>query len=99
MTHAQDAAADRWGRHGGRESSSGGQLKAARDRKSAEVGYTIGNTQYAKGGTLTVLAQLRTEHPNWSQDQLGEALAERGILNSNGKRLAQVQVSRLLRQM
>jgi hypothetical protein len=75
------------------------KLKAARDRKSAEVGYTIGNTKYAKGGTLTVLAQLRTEHPNWSQDQLGEALAERGILNSNGKRLAQVQVSRLLRQM
>jgi DNA invertase Pin-like site-specific DNA recombinase len=75
------------------------KLKAARDRKSAEVGYTIGNTRYAKDGTLAVLAELRRDNPDMSQDRLGEVMAERGIFNSAGKRLSQVQVGRLLRQM
>jgi DNA invertase Pin-like site-specific DNA recombinase len=77
------------------------KLKAARDRKSAEIGARIEGASYARTRpeVVTALRELREAHPDWSQDRLAEGLAERGILNSAGKRLAQVQVSRLLRQM
>jgi DNA invertase Pin-like site-specific DNA recombinase len=77
------------------------KLKGARDRKSAEIGMRIEGASYARTRpeVVTALAELREAHPDWSQDRLAEGLEERGILNANGKRLAQVQVSRLLRQM
>jgi DNA invertase Pin-like site-specific DNA recombinase len=74
------------------------KLKAARDRRSQELGYTV-NSRHHKNGTVAALRELREEHPDWTQDELAEGLEQRGFRNSAGKRLAQVQVSRLLRQM
>jgi DNA invertase Pin-like site-specific DNA recombinase len=74
------------------------KLKAARDRKSAELGYTV-NSRHHKSGAVQTLQELRKEHPDWSQEQLAEGLEQRGITTSSGKRLRQTQVSRLLAQM
>ena len=74
------------------------KMKAARDRKSAELGYTV-NSRHHRNGTVEALQALRTQHPDWTQEQLAEGLEAQGVVNSKGNRLAQVQVSRLLRQM
>ena len=74
------------------------KLKVARDRKSAELGFTV-NSRHHKSGAVAVLKELRTAHPDWSQDMLAEALEQHGVVTSSGKRLRQTQVSRLLSQI
>ncbi len=74
------------------------KLKAARDRRSAELGYTV-NSRHHKSGAVQALQELRTAHPDWSQAQLAEELGRRGVTTAAGKPMHQTQVSRLLRQM
>ena len=77
------------------------KLKAARDRKSAELGMRIEGPSYRRQRpeAFQALQELRAAHPDWSQEQLADGLFERGIATREGKRLHQTQVGRLIRQM
>lgn len=73
------------------------KLKAARDRKSAALGYTV-NSSYHKQqpGIFEALRSLQQQ--GMTQEQMAEHLEAQGFMTKTGKRLAPTQVGRLLRQ-
>ena len=75
-----------------------GKLKAARDRKSAVLGYTV-NSSYHKQqpGIFDALRAMKAE--GLSQAAMAERLETQGFVTKQGKRLHQTQVGRLLADM
>jgi hypothetical protein len=76
-----------------------GKLKAARDRKSAELGYTV-NSSYHKRqpGVFDALRFMR-QQGDMTLETMAEHLEAQGFVTRTGKRLAPTQVARLMTEL
>jgi hypothetical protein len=78
-----------------------GKLKAARDRKSAELGRRIegakGSRAEQPSPVFGAVREIVTREPAATHKAIAEALTARGLMTLGGKPFSQTQVARVIR--